>query len=377
MTTVITLFNHKGGVSKTTTVFNLGWMLAEKGHKTILVDADSQCNLTGMAMQLDRISRSSVEVDELSENSEEVIEQQDIEFSQANDRRAEFWDETAQDNLYSALRPAFYSEPKMLEPVKCQSIAGNDNLFLVPGSLNLGEYETSLGVAQSLSDTLSSTRNLPGAFNYLIRATAKSVGAEYVIVDLSPSLGAINQNIVSTSDIVLIPAMPDYYSHMALDSLSVILARWKKWAQDAHGREALSNSVYPFPEPKLKLGGVFLQRFKMYKGKPSSSFRRWIDKLSKKINGDFLTALKDNNLAFDSEVYKRAGLEESIVFSPIPDFNSLLPLAQELGKPVYALTDDEFPYTGSVLSNFIEQRDRLHKQFSDVADSVVELSEAV
>ena len=36
----IALFNHKGGVSKTTTTFNLGWMLASKGKKVILVDAD-------------------------------------------------------------------------------------------------------------------------------------------------------------------------------------------------------------------------------------------------------------------------------------------------------------------------------------------------
>ena len=33
MTTRIALFNHKGGVSKTTTTFNLGWMLAEKEKK--------------------------------------------------------------------------------------------------------------------------------------------------------------------------------------------------------------------------------------------------------------------------------------------------------------------------------------------------------
>ena len=48
MTSQIALFNHKGGVSKTTTTFNLGWMLARKGKTVIIVDCDPQCNLTGM-----------------------------------------------------------------------------------------------------------------------------------------------------------------------------------------------------------------------------------------------------------------------------------------------------------------------------------------
>ncbi|MFE7959245.1 ParA family protein, partial [Streptomyces sp. NPDC057413] len=42
------MFNNKGGVSKTTTCFNLSWMLAERGKTVIMVDADPQCNLTGM-----------------------------------------------------------------------------------------------------------------------------------------------------------------------------------------------------------------------------------------------------------------------------------------------------------------------------------------
>ena len=50
MATQVALFNHKGGVSKTTTSFNLGWILAEHGHRVIMVDADPQCNLSGLVM---------------------------------------------------------------------------------------------------------------------------------------------------------------------------------------------------------------------------------------------------------------------------------------------------------------------------------------
>ena len=44
----IVFFNHKGGVSKTTSTFNIGWKLAEMGHRVLLVDADPQCNLTSV-----------------------------------------------------------------------------------------------------------------------------------------------------------------------------------------------------------------------------------------------------------------------------------------------------------------------------------------
>lgn len=46
MTKIITFFNHKGGVGKTTLVHNLGFLLADRGHKVLLIDADPQMNLT-------------------------------------------------------------------------------------------------------------------------------------------------------------------------------------------------------------------------------------------------------------------------------------------------------------------------------------------
>jgi ATPases involved in chromosome partitioning len=43
---IITVANQKGGVSKTTSVRNLAYSLAELGYRTLTADADPQSNLT-------------------------------------------------------------------------------------------------------------------------------------------------------------------------------------------------------------------------------------------------------------------------------------------------------------------------------------------
>ena len=47
----LTLFNHKGGVGKTTLTVNLAFALADMGKTILLVDSDPQCNLTSYLVQ--------------------------------------------------------------------------------------------------------------------------------------------------------------------------------------------------------------------------------------------------------------------------------------------------------------------------------------
>jgi cellulose biosynthesis protein BcsQ len=46
----IIFLNNKGGVGKTTISFNIACKIADMGYKTLLIDADPQCNLTLLAL---------------------------------------------------------------------------------------------------------------------------------------------------------------------------------------------------------------------------------------------------------------------------------------------------------------------------------------
>ena len=52
---IISIFNNKGGVGKTTLTYHLAHALAEMGHKTLIIDLDPQCNLTILGMDQEKL----------------------------------------------------------------------------------------------------------------------------------------------------------------------------------------------------------------------------------------------------------------------------------------------------------------------------------
>ncbi|EQD46642.1 cobyrinic acid a,c-diamide synthase, partial [mine drainage metagenome] len=50
---VLTFFNNKGGVGKTSLVFHLAWMFSELGKRVVAIDLDPQANLTSAFLSED------------------------------------------------------------------------------------------------------------------------------------------------------------------------------------------------------------------------------------------------------------------------------------------------------------------------------------
>lgn len=345
MTKIICLFNHKGGVSKTTTAFNLGWMLALKGKKVILADFDPQCNLTGMVMGFKGV-----------------------------DDLADLYAASPPNNVKDGLAPAFESQPRAIVGVECHSVAGNENLLLIPGHIGLSEYETTLGIAQELSGSLLALRNLPGAIRYMLDQTALKHNADYVLVDMSPSLGPVNQNLIATCDHFIVPLHPDYFSAMALSSLASTLPKWKKWANTAYEIDVLSKADYPFPEPRASFLGAVVQKFRPRNGAASKAFQHWIDQLVNGLKSDLVPALEAVGMLDTADYKARIGTDPWSPLLEVQDFNSLIAYSQQLQTPVYALTEEQIQLGGAVWAKTKHDMDAFEILFSDCADKVIALT---
>lgn len=346
MAKIVNLFNHKGGVSKTTTAFNLSWMLGTLGKRVVMVDFDPQCNLTGMVLGYQG-------VDDLQDT---------YKSDPAN-------------NVKDALSPAFESKPKQIVGAECVLVPGNSNLFLLPGHIGLAEYETTLGIAQELSGSLLALRNLPGSLRFLLEATGAKYNADYVIIDMSPSLGPINQNLLMTSDHFIVPLHPDYFSSMALSSLAKTLPRWKKWADTAYSIDVLRTADYPFPQPKSTFIGAIIQKYRPRNGQASSAFQHWIDQLTNDLENELIPELAKSGLLDVKAFEAKAGTLPWKPIMEVADFNSLIALSQEHQVPVYALEAKKIGQKGAVWDQTKASMQVFERSFRECALKIIALAE--
>lgn len=211
---IISLFNNKGGVGKSTLAFHLGCALSEMGHKTLFVDLDPQCNLTIYGMFEEILHSIWEEEDLFIDDYEHALRQNSNIFQ--NCRSIHFLLKPVEDGV---------GELDTLPPVYPLS----PNLDLIPGRLSIHKYENKIaerwnGMYQG--DNLS-IRTITNIRN-ICQKYAEQNHYEYVIIDTSPSLGILNKVIISTVDGFIIPAQPDMFSLYGIRNIGNSLEVWQK-----------------------------------------------------------------------------------------------------------------------------------------------------
>ena len=212
---IISLFNNKGGVGKSTLGYHLGCALGEMGKKVLLVDLDPQCNLTIHGMFEEDLHEIWEAENDFIEDFEEATKKHGLTEIIKTPRSIHFLLKPAEDGLSEIEK---YPPPYKLF----------ENVDLIPGRLSIHKYENRIAERWSSiyqSDNLS-IRTITN-IRRICEKYCELYKYDYVIVDTSPSLGILNKNIISTVDGFLIPAQPDMFSLYGIRNIGSALELWK------------------------------------------------------------------------------------------------------------------------------------------------------
>lgn len=353
----IAIFNHKGGVAKTITAYHLGWTLTKKEKNVLLVDGDSQVNLTAISLGVEKF-------DTYYEN-----------------------EETLEKNIKDGVAPVFEGRPETIQPFDCPHALGNESLFVLPGHLELSQYEGQLSLAQETGGSLSVLQNLPGALSGLIEKIEDHHEIDYTIIDLNPGLGAINQNLFLSSDYFLVPTNPDPFSKMALETLSNRVTRWDAWKRGAI--KTYADALYPLKEGHTTFLGSITSRFNKHASKAAARFDERIVEIDNTVQTLLVPKLRDADMTLADEQYHHAhdlcnemgpGQPTSIYsLARIPDFQSLAQTASRFEQPVFEISDENLRETGlggNSLDNAKRNIAEFERIFTCVADKIEYLTDA-
>lgn len=208
--------NYKGGVGKTTTVFEIGAQLAAKyQQKVLLIDLDPQCSLSKICEGSTNINLNTLPVDQTLNY---VLELYGEYISQAT--RLQFFEKSIA-SKYSAIQYA-------IQNIKKHSKKGG-SLDFIPTVLDLKNSRIS-----DIADRFSGS-----SINILVIAKLLSdiengdKNYDFILIDCPPTSNIIIQSVFLASDYYLIPTIGDEISTDGVaDYITEIESTYLKYAYD-------------------------------------------------------------------------------------------------------------------------------------------------
>ncbi len=283
MVKIIALFNNKGGVGKTTTIWNLATSLAEQGKKVLAIDFDPQCNLS-------------------------IATLGDEEFSTyLESSKALPYGRTIRAFALPYIQQSAPGKPYIAQPKNTET----KNLDIVPGDFWLNNFSDILNVG---TDVIGGAGLYRFLMPYsLIEAVEKEENKQYdfALIDLPPSFNSLVRTALYSSDYFLVPCTPDLFSAYCVGLIGQVLPRFIEDWEQGKFRYMQSNKYDQLISKKgqPKFGGWIFNGFDMKK-KPGAQEQS-------KTGADQAQFLKVRN-SIQKELIP--ALRNIKAYSAVPDF---------------------------------------------------------
>lgn len=295
---VVTFFNNKGGVGKTSLVYHLAWKLSQTGYRVLACDLDPQANLTSAFLDEDRL--------------------------------VSLWDEATPgkgSTIFNCLEPL--QEVGDQIPPNLQVIS--ETLRLLPGDLALSGFEDTL--AGEWPNALGSSKlyrpfRVLASFWTAMQDGAEQMEADVVLADVGPNLGAINRSALIASDHVVVPLGADLFSLQGLRNLGPTLNRWR--ADWGKRRDNWQDPKFALPYGAMKPIGYVVQQHGVRLSRPVKAYDKWVNRMPEAYARNLL-GVTDGPFADRPET-------DPNCLATMKHFRSLVPMGQEARKPIFDLT---------------------------------------
>lgn len=364
---IISVFNNKGGVGKTTLTFHVAHALADMGFKVLIMDADPQCNLTIFALGQEHIhniwAAEDPFIDEGYESSKIKLKGDHFEKIASNPR-----------SIHYLLKPT--EEGTGEHDSWPPPVSLTKTLAIIPGRLTLHLYEEK--VASRWTDVY---RGEPLAIRTITRIRwlaekyAKLYDYDYVLIDTSPSLGALNKIIISTVDGFFIPASPDLFSLYGIKNIGKALSIWKGEFNVIY--QLISNEKRSFfPKSFVTFLGYTIYNAKKYSGLNNKwnlarAHLEYAEQIPRTIRDNINESMRDH---LTDEMLNTPIGETSVMHT----HNTFPSMAQRYNVPMWLvpaskdLEEDHRSTVGGASAKYLETREN-YIRFSQALIERVEL----
>ena len=302
---VIGFFNNKGGVGKTSLVYHLAWMYSDLGARVVAADLDPQANLSAAFLDEDRLEQLWPDGDHL-QTIFGCVQPLLRGVGDVGDPHIEFVVE------------------QRLELVEFVEM----KLGLLVGDLSLSRFEDPLSeVWPKCNDGDERAFRVISAFWRIMQKAAAKHGADVVLMDLGPNLGAINRAALISADYVVIPLSPDLFSLQGLRNLGPTLRRWRQeWGERSKKNPAPDLFL---PVGSMEPAGYIVLQHSVRMDRPVKAYDRWIAR----IPSEYREAV----LGQQQNGWPGGTSNDPNCLRLLKHYHSLMPLAQEAHKPMFHL----------------------------------------